>query len=86
MMNSVRGVGIVGAGTMGNGIAQTCAVRRHPGGHGRYFQGGRQQGLATVAGSLDRLVKRKRSANRQSPQRWRITERTDYAALKTSRS
>ena len=60
MMNSVRVVGIVGAGTMGNGIAQACAVAGIQAVMVDISEAAVSKGLATVAGSLDRLVKKEK--------------------------
>ena len=57
---NIKTVGVVGAGQMGNGIAQVCAA------HGLQVtlqDIGEQQlerGLATIAGSLDRLIKKEK--------------------------
>ena len=59
---SLVNIGIVGAGTMGNGIAQTCAVA----GLGVVMvdlqEAAVAKGLATVGASLDRLVKKEKIA------------------------
>ena len=53
-------VGIVGAGTMGNGIAQACAVAGIPVVMVDISEAAVQKGLATIAGSLDRLIKKEK--------------------------
>jgi 3-hydroxybutyryl-CoA dehydrogenase len=57
---SIQTVGIIGAGTMGNGIAQACAV----GGIAVLMldinDAAIERGVKTVAGSLDRLVKKEK--------------------------
>ena len=53
---SIQTVGIVGAGTMGNGIAQACAVSGIQVVMVDISEAAVQKGLATVAGSLDRLI------------------------------
>jgi len=51
-------VGIIGAGTMGNGIAQACAVSGIHAVMVDVAEAAVQKGLATIAASLDRLVKK----------------------------
>ncbi len=55
---AIRTVGIVGAGTMGNGIAQACAVAGLDVVMVDISEAAVQKGIATVAGSLDRLIKK----------------------------
>ena len=77
-MMAIQTVGIVGAGTMGNGIAQACAVSGIDVVMVDISEAAVQKGLATVAGSLDRLIKKEK-----------ITEADKAAALsriKTSTS
>ncbi|MBA2674990.1 3-hydroxybutyryl-CoA dehydrogenase [Ramlibacter sp.] len=57
-MSSIRTVGIIGAGTMGNGIAQACAVAGVDAVMVDVSDTAVSKGLATVAGSLERLVKK----------------------------
>ena len=57
---SIQTVGIVGAGTMGNGIAQACAVAGIKVVMVDISQAAVDKGLATVAGSLDRLIKKEK--------------------------
>ncbi len=59
-MNNIQTVGIVGAGTMGNGIAQACAVSGINVVMVDISDTAVQKGLATVAGSLDRLIKKEK--------------------------
>ncbi|GAB3187219.1 3-hydroxybutyryl-CoA dehydrogenase [Hydrogenophaga aquatica] len=59
-MNSIQTIGIVGAGTMGNGIAQACAVSGINVVMVDISDAAVQKGLATVAGSLDRLIKKEK--------------------------
>ena len=75
---SIQTVGIIGAGTMGNGIAQACAVSGVNVVMVDISDAAVAKGLATVAGSLDRLIKKEK-----------ITEADKAAALsriKTSTS
>ncbi|WP_104655631.1 3-hydroxybutyryl-CoA dehydrogenase [Ralstonia insidiosa] len=55
---AIQTVGIVGAGTMGNGIAQACAVVGLDVVMVDISDAAVQKGVATVAGSLDRLIKK----------------------------
>lgn len=66
----IQTVGIIGAGTMGNGIAQTCAVAGFSVVMVDISDAAVQRGLATVASSLDRLIKKEK-----------ITEADKAAAL-----
>jgi len=59
-MSNIQTVGIVGAGTMGNGIAQACAVSGINVVMVDISDAAVQKGLATVAGSLDRLIKKEK--------------------------
>ena len=78
-------IGVVGAGTMGNGIAQVCAVAGLPVTMVDIADAAVQRGLATVSKSLDRLVsKDKLSAADKDAALARITGSTDYAALKSA--
>ncbi len=53
-------VGIIGAGTMGNGIAQACAVAGLQVVMVDVSDAAVAKGLSTVSGSLDRLVKKEK--------------------------
>ena len=57
---SIQTVGIIGAGTMGNGIAQTCAVAGIPVVMVDISDAAVAKGLATVDASLSRLVKKEK--------------------------
>ena len=67
---SIQTVGIIGAGTMGNGIAQACAVSGVNVVMVDISEASVAKGIATVAGSLDRLIKKEK-----------ITEADKAAAL-----
>lgn len=54
----IQTVGIIGAGTMGNGIAQACAVAGLRAVMVDINDAAVQKGVATVGGSLERLVKK----------------------------
>ena len=56
----IQTVGILGAGTMGNGIAQTCAVAGFSVVMVDISDAAVQRGLGTVASSLDRLIKKEK--------------------------
>ena len=78
-----RRIGIIGAGTMGNGIAQVCAVAGLHVTMVDVNDAAVQRGVATIAKSLDRLVaKEKLSAADKDAALGRITGSTDYASLK----
>jgi 3-hydroxybutyryl-CoA dehydrogenase len=55
---TINTVGIVGAGTMGNGIAQTCAAAGLQVVMVDISDEAVAKGLASIAGSLDRLIKK----------------------------
>ena len=57
---SITTVGIIGAGTMGNGIAQACAVSGINVVMVDISEASVAKGVATVSGSLDRLVKKEK--------------------------
>ena len=57
-MAAIRKIGVIGAGTMGNGIAQACAVAGLPVTMIDISDEAVQRGTKTIAGSLDRLVKK----------------------------
>jgi 3-hydroxybutyryl-CoA dehydrogenase len=60
-MNSApKQIGIIGAGTMGNGIAQACAVAGIDALMMDVNAAALEKGLATVSGSLDRLLKKEK--------------------------
>ncbi len=81
-MNNIQTVGIVGAGTMGNGIAQACAVSGFQVVMVDISEAAVQKGLATVASSLDRLIKKEKiTAADKDAALARIQVSTDYAAL-----
>lgn len=59
-MNSIQTVGIVGAGTMGNGIAQACAVKGIRVVMVDISEAAVTKGVDTIASSLDRLIKKEK--------------------------
>ena len=82
---TVKHVGIVGAGTMGNGIAQAFAVAGVPVTMTDIGEAQLQRGLKTVDGSLDRLVKKdKMSAADKAAALARIQTSTSLDALRAA--
>ncbi len=78
----IQTVGIIGAGTMGNGIAQACAVAGVNAVMVDISDAAVQKGLATVAGSMDRLIKKEKMTEADKAAALaRIQVSTDYAAL-----
>lgn len=57
---STRHIGVIGAGTMGNGIAQVCAVAGLDVTMTDISDAALQKGLATISASLDRLVQKEK--------------------------
>jgi 3-hydroxybutyryl-CoA dehydrogenase len=81
-MNKIQTVGVIGAGTMGNGIAQACAVSGLQVVMVDINEAAVQKGLATVAASLERLLKKEKiTAADKDATLARISVSTDYAAL-----
>jgi 3-hydroxybutyryl-CoA dehydrogenase len=82
-MNSIHTVGIIGSGTMGNGIAQACATSGIRVVMVDIAQAAVDKGLATVAGSLDRLIKKEKiTAADKAKALSLITGSTNYDDLK----
>ena len=78
----IQTVGIIGAGTMGNGIAQVCAAAGLSVVMVDISDAAVNRGLSTVGGSLERLVKKeKMSAAEREAALERITGTTDRAKL-----
>jgi 3-hydroxybutyryl-CoA dehydrogenase len=76
-------VGIIGAGTMGNGIAQACAVSGINVVMVDISDAAVAKGIATVSGSLDRLLKKEKiTADAKAAAMARIQGSTSYDALK----
>jgi len=81
----IKTVGIVGAGTMGNGIAQACAVSGIRVVMVDISDAAVQKGIATVAGSLDRLIKKDKLTEAQKDEALaRIQGSTSYDDLKAT--
>ncbi|MEY2580109.1 MAG: 3-hydroxybutyryl-CoA dehydrogenase [Verrucomicrobiota bacterium] len=78
----IEQVGIIGAGTMGNGIAQVCAAAGLGVTMVDISDAAVARGLATVSGSLDRLVKKEKlTAAEKEATLSRIVATTDKAKL-----
>jgi len=79
---SMSSVGVIGAGTMGNGIAQVSAAAGLEVVMVDISQAALDRGLAAIDGSLDRLVKKhKLGADDQAAVRSRIRGSTHYREL-----
>lgn len=82
---TIQTVGIIGAGTMGNGIAQACAVVGIDVVLLDISDAAVQKGIAAVASSLERLIKKEKiSAADKDAALARIQGSTDYGALKAA--
>ena len=80
---SIQTVGIIGAGTMGSGIAQACAVSGVNVVMVDISDTAVAKGLATVSGSLDRLIKKEKITEADKAAALsRITTSTHYDDLK----
>ncbi|MCL5969281.1 MAG: 3-hydroxybutyryl-CoA dehydrogenase, partial [Betaproteobacteria bacterium] len=81
-MSEIHTVGILGAGTMGHGIAQVCALNGVAVVMVDINAAAVQKGLAAVTSNLDRLLKKEKiSAADKDAALARIQVGTDYAAL-----
>lgn len=82
---SIRTVGIIGAGTMGNGIAQACAVSGIQVVMVDISEAAVAKGMATVAGSLERLLKKEKiSTQDRDAALARIKASTSYDDLRAA--
>lgn len=82
---SITTIGIIGAGTMGNGIAQACAVSGINVVMIDISDAAVAKGIATVSGSLDRLVKKEKiTVTDKETAMARIQGSTSYDDLKTA--
>ncbi len=78
----IQTIGVVGAGTMGNGIAQAFAVAGYPVILNDIAQAPLDRGMKNVDGSLERLVKKDRmTADAKAAAISRITATPDIDAL-----
>lgn len=82
---SITSVGIVGAGTMGNGIAQVCAISGLTVVMVDISDAAVRKGMATISGSLDRLINKEKitPADKQAALS-RIQAGTHYDLLTSS--
>ncbi len=79
----LKTIGVVGAGTMGNGIAQAFAAAGFPVTMTDIGQPQLDRGVKTIDGSLERLVKKEKlTAADKAAVLGRIRTATDVAALK----
>ena len=84
-MSDITQVGVIGAGTMGNGIAQSCAAVGIDVVMVDVTDAAVQRGIVTIAGSLDRLIKKEKLSNDAKAQALaRIKGVTDYAELESA--
>jgi len=84
-MSDITQVGVIGAGTMGNGIAQSCAVAGVDVVMVDVADTAVQRGIATIIGSFDRLIKKEKFTNDAKAQALaRIKGATDYGELKSA--
>src|SRR5215831_4587902 len=81
-MTSLQTIGVIGAGTMGSGIAQACAVVGLPVVMIDIDDAALSRGRSAVSASLDRLVKKeKMTVADKDAALARIKGTTDYGAL-----
>ncbi|MGE8318003.1 MAG: 3-hydroxybutyryl-CoA dehydrogenase [Comamonas sp.] len=82
---TIQTVGIIGAGTMGNGIAQACAVSGLNVVMVDIAEAAVQKGIATVGASLDRLIKKEKMTEAdKAAALGRIKGSTSYDDLKAA--
>lgn len=80
---TINSVGIIGAGTMGNGIAQACAVVGLTVKMVDINDAAVAKGVATISGSLDRLIKKdKLTAEQKAAAMALVQGSTSYEDLK----
>ncbi len=83
MSNTIQQVGIIGAGTMGNGIAQACATKGIRVVMVDIADAAVQKGLATIAGSMDRLIKKEKMTEAEKNEAMALVKgSTSYDDLK----
>lgn len=82
-MSNIQTVGIVGSGTMGNGIAQACAANGLQVVMVDIADAAVQKALKTISGSLDRLIKKEKiTEDDKAATLGRIKGSTSYDDLK----
>ena len=81
-MTELRKIGVIGAGLMGNGIAQVCAAAGLKVVMVDINDAAIQRGLKSIAGNLDRLVKKEKLTEQAKDQTVaRVEGTTEYAKL-----
>jgi 3-hydroxybutyryl-CoA dehydrogenase len=81
-MSAISKVGVIGAGTMGSGIAQACATAGLRAVMVDVAEAAIERGMAAIDASLERLVKKKRvTAEDKAAALKRVEGTTDYAML-----
>ena len=84
-MSAIQTIGVIGSGTMGNGIAQACASSGFSVVMIDINEAALQKGLATIAGSFDRLIKKEKLTEAEKTAALaRIQTSTQYEALKSA--
>lgn len=79
---SISKIGVVGAGTMGNGIVQAFAAAGFTVVMTDIADAALQRGLGTISGSFDRLIKKEKLSTAQKDEAMgRISVATDLAVL-----
>lgn len=79
---NIKRVGVIGAGTMGNGIAQACAVSGLEVVMVDVHEAALERGMKTISDSLERLIKKEKiSAAEKSAALGKIQTSTHYADL-----
>jgi 3-hydroxybutyryl-CoA dehydrogenase len=82
-MSSIKTIGVIGAGTMGHGIAQACATSGIKVVLVDISETAVQKGLAALSTSLDRLIKKDKLTEAQKAAALgQVQGSTDYADLK----
>jgi 3-hydroxybutyryl-CoA dehydrogenase len=82
-MHTLSSIGVIGAGTMGNGIAQACATSGLDVTMVDIADAAVFRGVAAITSSLDRLVKKEKlSAADREAALGRVVGTTDYGRLK----
>ena len=79
-LEDIKAIGVVGAGTMGNGIAQVCAMAGYQVVMRDISMEFAQKGLNTISKNLDRLVKKEKLSAEGKEEilgRIRLTERLE---------
>ena len=62
---NIKTVGVIGAGTMGNGITQVCAAAGLSVTMQDINADQLQQGMETISGSMDRMIKKEKIVLKQ---------------------